>query len=298
MPRMQHAASVAAAIEFNLFAAGSHTPTSSVLQIPSLSTSTPIHIPAPSVAVACSLRRRLRTSVLSIPALSASCRGITSRARANEVTTNCCLPTMVLACSRRTFESSSSIAPPPATIDRLARVRLTIMIASCTERSVSSRNCSPPPRNTIVAVFALGHPLKKLYLSSPRPFSSNKVHSPSTSAVRPLTEVCTAAPVALDTLSRSSVATLPAQNMPRSAKYWVARSPIGRRDRTTLAPHLTQLSSFSYIIFHSASTMDWYWSGSVIRTSAFSFSLFSSSSTFSKRILGLLKCFGCCSNPA
>mmetsp|Transcript_22321 Transcript_22321/g.32501 ORF Transcript_22321/g.32501 Transcript_22321/m.32501 type:complete len:283 (-) Transcript_22321:441-1289(-) len=245
IPSIQHAASVAAAIELSLLEAGSHTPTSSVLQMPSLSTSTPIHTPEPSTPVACSLRKRLRTSVLSIPALSASCRGITSRARAKEVTTSCCLPTIVLACSRSTFESSSSIAPPPATMDRLARVRLTIMMASCTERSVSSRNCSPPPRNTMVAVFAFRHPLKKLYLSSPRPFSSKRAHSPRTSPVSPFTEVCTAAPVALETLSRSSVATLPAQNIPLSAKYCVARSPIGKRERTTLAPHFTQLSSFS-----------------------------------------------------
>lgn len=39
-------------------------------------------------------------------------------------------------------------------------------------------------------------------------------------------------------LFRSSSWTLPAQNRSLSAKYWVATSPIGNLDRTTLAPDL------------------------------------------------------------
>lgn len=41
---------------------------------------------------------------------------------------------------------------------------LTIMMASCRDRSVSSMNCSAPPRRIIVQVFAFGQPVKKLYL--------------------------------------------------------------------------------------------------------------------------------------
>lgn len=41
---------------------------------------------------------------------------------------------------------------------------LTIMMASCRERSVSSMNCSAPPRRMMVHVLALGQPVKKLYL--------------------------------------------------------------------------------------------------------------------------------------
>lgn len=41
---------------------------------------------------------------------------------------------------------------------------LTIMMASCRDRSVSSMNCSAPPRRMMVHVFALGQPVKKLYL--------------------------------------------------------------------------------------------------------------------------------------
>lgn len=39
-------------------------------------------------------------------------------------------------------------------------------------------------------------------------------------------------------LLRSSSCTLPAQNRSLSAKYWVATSPIGNLDKTTLAPDL------------------------------------------------------------
>lgn len=40
----------------------------------------------------------------------------------------------------------------------------TIMMASCSDRSVSSVNCSAPPLRMMVHVFAFGQPLKKLYL--------------------------------------------------------------------------------------------------------------------------------------
>mmetsp|Transcript_14037 Transcript_14037/g.36043 ORF Transcript_14037/g.36043 Transcript_14037/m.36043 type:complete len:291 (-) Transcript_14037:99-971(-) len=52
------------------------------------------------------------------------------------------------------------------------------------------------------------------------------------------------------------------------------------------------------MMFHSASTMDWYWEGSDRRISAFSFSDLSSSSMLRSRILGSLKDLGCCSKPA
>lgn len=41
---------------------------------------------------------------------------------------------------------------------------LTIMMASWRERSVSSMNCSAPPRRIIVQVLAFRQPVKKLYL--------------------------------------------------------------------------------------------------------------------------------------
>lgn len=40
----------------------------------------------------------------------------------------------------------------------------TIIMASCSDRSVSSINCSAPPLRIMVHVLALGQPLKKLYL--------------------------------------------------------------------------------------------------------------------------------------
>lgn len=91
----------------------------------------------------------------------------------------------------------------------------TIMMASCSERSVSSVNCSAPPLRMMVHVFAFGQPLKKLYLrareggalawasdrereraplaqshlSPPTWTSSNSWHCPRTSSVMALTEV-------------------------------------------------------------------------------------------------------------
>lgn len=44
----------------------------------------------------------------------------------------------------------------------------TIMMASCSDRSVSSVNCSAPPLRMMVHVLALGQPLKKLYLQTQR----------------------------------------------------------------------------------------------------------------------------------
>ena len=57
-------------------------------------------------------------------------------------------------------QSSGEVSPLVLTLIAL----LTIMMASCRERSVSSMNCSAPPRRIIVQVFAFGQPVKKLYL--------------------------------------------------------------------------------------------------------------------------------------
>lgn len=57
------------------------------------------------------------------------------------------------------------------------------------------------------------------------------------------------------TLNKSSYTTLPAQNIFLSAKYYVAKSPIGNFDKTIYAPALTIISNFSYISYHSASTI-------------------------------------------
>ena len=62
-------------------------------------------------------------------------------------------------------------------------------------------------------------------------------------------------PTAFTTRLRSSAGTRPAQNTSLSAKYWVAKSPIGNLESTTFAPVLTIVSSFEYIMDHSASTI-------------------------------------------
>eukprot|EP00976_Prorocentrum_cordatum_P084017 1185476-Prorocentrum_minimum.AAC.4 len=73
--------------------------------------------------------------------------------------------------------------------------------------------------------------------------SSNLAQVPSDCGRTLLTVVWIAAPVALATRCMSPSSQRPAQNMLRSAKYWVARSPIGRRERMMLAPEATHASS-------------------------------------------------------
>merc|ERR1719494_1443457 len=63
---------------------------------------------------------------------------------------SCSFPAMVRLKLRRYLESSMSMAPPPATTESFCIARLTIMMASCRDRSVSSMNCSAPPRRIIV----------------------------------------------------------------------------------------------------------------------------------------------------
>mmetsp|Transcript_35000 Transcript_35000/g.60257 ORF Transcript_35000/g.60257 Transcript_35000/m.60257 type:complete len:266 (-) Transcript_35000:164-961(-) len=244
MLRMTHAASAAAEYELILFTAGSHTPDSIVLQMPSLFMSTPDQRPT-SAASACDWRSSFSTVVASKPAFSQSWRGTTSRALAKADTMSCCLPMMVRAYSRRNLETSISIAPPPATTLALMRPRFTIMSASWIERCDSSMNCSLPPRSTMVAVLAFVHLVNTLYRSSPTCRSSNSPHSPRTSGVRSFTVDCMWPPVACATRLRSAASTRPAQKRPRSAKYCVARSPIGSFDRMIWAPDSTHLSSFS-----------------------------------------------------
>lgn len=188
-------------------------------------------------------------SVESNPALSASWRGMTSSARAKAAMTSCCLPSMPLACSRRYRETSISIAPPPATTRCMDRTEdLTIMSASWMERSDSSMNCSLPPRRMIVAVLRPVHPLNRLYRSAPICFSSNAAQAPRTSGVRPVTVVWMRAPVARATRSRSSLETRPAQKRPRSAKYCVARSPMGSLERMIWAPLSTHLQQAGVVV--------------------------------------------------
>ena len=99
---------------------------------------------------ACFCLNLFRIFVASNPALSHSCLGITSKALA--------------MAAIRYLLNSSSMAPPPATTASFLIARLTIMMASWRDRSVSSMNCSAPPRNIIVQVWAWGQPVNKLYL--------------------------------------------------------------------------------------------------------------------------------------
>lgn len=152
---------------------------------------------------------------------------------------------MFLRYSLRKRESSISMAPPPATTDWALMARLTIIMASLRERSASSMYWSAPPLRMMVQDLVPGQPVKMLYLSAPTWLSSNRPHFPKTSSVNPFTVDYTTPPVALANLRISSPGTLPAQKMPLSAKYWVARSPMGSLDNMIWAPHATSLSSFS-----------------------------------------------------
>lgn len=180
----------------------------------------------------------------SSPAFSARVLGIVSSDLANASTTSCSLPSMARDCSLIYLLTCISIAPPPATISLVLVTLLMTWIASLSDLSASAVYCWLPPRRIMVDVL-FGGWWKKFHLSEPICFSSNLSHVPRIALVRPLHVVCITALDALASLCKSSNLTLPAQNIPLSAKYCVAKSPIGNLDRTILQPRLAILSNFS-----------------------------------------------------
>ncbi|SGY78714.1 BQ5605_C008g04922 [Microbotryum silenes-dioicae] len=139
----------------------------------------------------------------------------------------------------------TSVAPPPATTWLFLIALLTIMMASCKLLSTSEMNCSAPPLNNNVHVWALTQPSKRLNLSPPICFSSNLSHVPRCSGRISEHVDWIEPPTAETTRFKSSTATRPAQKMSRSAKNCVARSPIGKRERITWAPVLCRASSLA-----------------------------------------------------
>jgi hypothetical protein len=65
--------------------------------------------------------------------------------------TNCYFPEIYTACYLSPFESSISVAPPPATTLLVLKHLLTIIIASFNDLSASLMNCSAPPLKIMVA---------------------------------------------------------------------------------------------------------------------------------------------------
>jgi hypothetical protein len=159
-----------------------------------------------------------------------------SRALANACIIKCSFPLIFLLSTLSNFDNSISTAPPPGIILLVLRTLQTIIIASFRLRSDSLRNCSAPPLSKIVAVLLLGHCINTLYLSLPILLSSNSPQIPRSSGQKSEIVVYILAPVACSTLLISSFATRPAQKTFRSAKYCVAKSPIGSCERTTFAP--------------------------------------------------------------
>ena len=133
--------------------------------------------------------------------------------------TSCSFPKIFVALSFKDRESYISVAPPPATTLLVLKHLLTIMMASLRDLSAYFMNCSAPPLKMMVADLALGQSSKRLYLSAPICFYSNLSQVPSTSGLMLLTVVCRVAPVAFATRLISSLETLPAQKMPRSANH-------------------------------------------------------------------------------
>lgn len=97
------------------------------------------------------VRSLLMISSESRPALSAMILGMTSSDFANMFITSCSLPWMVIEWFLSPFDSSISVAPPPATTVLVLKHRRTIMIASFNDLSASLMNCSAPPRRMMVA---------------------------------------------------------------------------------------------------------------------------------------------------
>ena len=128
--KIRHVASAAALNALILTREGSHTHFSRLSATSSFKISTPnqqcpeiyknqrlsntldanefIEIPC-----ACFCRSLLRILVESNPALSHSCRGMTSSARAKALIKSCSLPAMLRDTSRKYFDNSISMAPPP-----------------------------------------------------------------------------------------------------------------------------------------------------------------------------------------
>mmetsp|Transcript_13699 Transcript_13699/g.45276 ORF Transcript_13699/g.45276 Transcript_13699/m.45276 type:complete len:206 (-) Transcript_13699:1075-1692(-) len=188
MESTKHVASHAAPIALIFTSDGSQMNASYVSMMPPVFTSKP-KFAAPGSPDACFCRSLFNTSVASNPELSQSCRGIISSALAKALMNSWPLPSMPLACSRRCRDSSMSIAPPPGTIAAFFTARLTISIASFSDRAASSMNCSAPPRSTMVHVFDEGHPRKRLNRSFPTCFSSKTSQFPSCSGVTSFTVV-------------------------------------------------------------------------------------------------------------
>jgi hypothetical protein len=74
-----------------------------------------------------------------MPEFSAKVLGMVSKALAKPLMTNYCLPLIVLKYSLKNLESSISIAPPPATTAYALIALLTIIIASLSDLSASSK---------------------------------------------------------------------------------------------------------------------------------------------------------------
>lgn len=83
--------------------------------------------------------------------------GITSKDLAKALIINYYFPEIVLAWCLKYLDNSSSIAPPPGTMDENFMALLTIIIASLRDLSASWMNYSAPPLRTIVEVLDLGH---------------------------------------------------------------------------------------------------------------------------------------------
>ena len=241
---MVHAASVAAEITLILTVSGSQTKILNMSETYDSRTLTPNHIPS-SPPWECFCLSLFRTSVESMPELSANYFGMISRALANPLMTNYVFPLIFLKYSLKYLESSISMAPPPATTAYALIALLTIMIASFSDLSASSMYWSAPPLNTMVHDFVPTHLVKRLNLSEPSWTSSKSPQVPRTSSPRPLVVVWITPPVDLATLFKSSDGTLPAQKIPLSAKYYVAKSPIGSFDKMILAPVWIILSNLS-----------------------------------------------------
>lgn len=77
--------------------------------------------------------------------------GITSKALAKALIIYYSFPSVSLALILKCLESSSSMAPPPATIYLVFMALLTIMMESLRDLSASLMNYSAPPLKMMVA---------------------------------------------------------------------------------------------------------------------------------------------------
>mmetsp|Transcript_41757 Transcript_41757/g.111907 ORF Transcript_41757/g.111907 Transcript_41757/m.111907 type:complete len:208 (+) Transcript_41757:404-1027(+) len=170
------------------------------------------------------------------------------------------------------MDSAASTAPPPGTTSLDSSTRLITHMASCSARSISSREYSLAPRSRIDPALWLAQPSMTNISLSPTRCSNTFSAVPSSDGSKtsspsmPASERRTWPPVALAILRMSSFLTRRTAIALASTKYLRHMSSMPRVVRITLAPDFRMSSMRSFIMSSSRSRMAWSLEGSLTNT--------------------------------